>query len=179
MDDQMLHHFMEDLTSLIVGVMMIIAGAWVVSLIIGAFRQRLRLRAQTDFHNRMMEKFSSAEEFTTYLQSDAGKSFFDTLTNEPATPLNKILGSIQKGAILTLLGLGLFILGKIFAEPQLDKFFSQPQGGNVLIILGVISFMIGAGFLVSAAISYRLAKSWGMISSPNKRVSNELSSAQS
>jgi hypothetical protein len=126
-----------------------------------------------------MEKFSSVEEFTTYLQSDAGKNFFDNLTDEPATPLNKILSSIQKGAVLTLLGLGLFILGKIFAEPQLDKFFTQPQGGNVLIILGVISFMIGAGFLVSAAISYRLAKSWGMISTPNKRVSNELSSVQS
>lgn len=179
MDDQMLHHFMEDLTSLIVGVMMIIAGTWVLSLIVGAFRQRLRLRAQTDFHNRMMEKFSSAEEFTTYLQSDAGKSFFENLNSEPSTPLNKILSSIQKGAILTLLGAGLFILGKVFAEPQLDKFFSQPQGGNVLIILGVISFMIGAGFLISSAISYRLAKSWGMISVENKRASNELRSVQS
>jgi hypothetical protein len=172
MDDQMLHHFMEDLTSLIVGVSMVGAGAWILSLIIAAFRQRLRLRAQTDFHNRMMEKFSSAEEFTTYLQSDAGKSFFEDLTDEPATPLNKILSSIQKGTILTLLGLGLFILGKVFTEPQLDKFFSQPQGGNILIILGVISFMIGTGFLISSAISYRLAKSWGMISPANTRVSN-------
>ena len=167
MDDQMLHHFMEDLTSLIIGVMMIIAGAWVLSLIIAAFRQRLRLRAQSDFHNRMMEKFSSAEEFTTYLQSDAGKSFFDNLNSEPATPLNKILGSIQKGAILTLLGLGLFVLGNSFGVRD---------GGNVMLVIGVISFMIGAGFLVSSIISYRLAKSWGMISADNNRVSNHPSS---
>jgi hypothetical protein len=179
MDDQMLHHFMEDLTPIVVLTALTIAGAWILSLIIAAFRQRLRLKAQTDFHNRMLEKFSSAEEFTAYLKSDAGKSFFENFDNEPSTPLNKILGSIQKGAILTLLGLGLFILGKIFAEPQLDKFFAQPQGGNIMIIFGVISFMIGAGFLVSSLISYRLAKSWGMISVGNTRVSSAPNSVQS
>lgn len=163
MDDQMLHHFMEDLTPLVVLVTMTIAGAWVLSLIIAAFRQRLRLRAQTDFHNRMMEKFSSADEFAAYLQSDAGKSFFDNLTNEPATPLNKILGSIQKGAILTLLGFGLFILGNIF---------SIRDGGNIMFVIGVILFMIGAGFLASSAISYRLAKNWGIISVDKRQISN-------
>lgn len=170
MEDRILHLFMEDLTPIVIIVTTVVAGAWVLSLIIAAFRQRLRLRAQTDFHNRMMEKFSSAEEFTAYLQSDAGKSFFDNLTNEPATPLNKILGSIQKGAILTLLGFGLFILGNIS---------SIRDGGNIMFFIGVISFMIGAGFLVSSAVSYRLAKSWGMISVGNTRVSNVPNSVQS
>jgi hypothetical protein len=179
MDDQMLHHFMEDLMPIIVLPVSFLALAWVIGQIIQMFRHRAHLRAQTNFHNRMMEKFSSASEFTAYLQSDAGKSFFDNLANEPATPLHKILGSIQKGTILTLLGLGLFILGKMFAEPQLDRFFAQPQGGNIMIVLGVISFMIGAGFLASAAISYRLAKSWGMISPKNTQVSVEPGSVQS
>ncbi len=67
MDDQTLHHFMEDLMPIVVLTIMTIAAAWVISLIIGAFRHRAHLRAQTDFHNRMMEKFSSAEEFTAYL----------------------------------------------------------------------------------------------------------------
>jgi len=179
MDDQMLHHFMEDLMPIVVLPVSFLALAWVIGQIIAMFRHRALLRAQTDFHNRMMEKFGSAGEFTAYLQSDAGKSFFDNLAGEPATPLHKILGSIQKGTILTLLGLGLFVLGKMFAEPQLDKFFAQPQGGTVMIILGVVSFMIGAGFLLSAAISYRLAKSWGMISTKNTRVSAEPNPVQS
>jgi hypothetical protein len=104
------------------------------------------------------------------LQSDAGKSFFDNLTGEPATPLNKILGSIQKGAILTLLGLGLFVLGLNF---------NVRDSGNIMFVIGVISFMIGVGFLASSVISYRLAKSWGMISPSNKRVSNVPDSVQS
>ncbi len=67
MDDQTLHHFMEDLTPIVVLTTMTIAASQVISLIIGAFRHRAHLRARTDFHNRMMEKFSSAEEFTAYL----------------------------------------------------------------------------------------------------------------
>lgn len=179
MDDQMLHHFMEDLLPIVALPVSFIALAWVIGQIIQMFRHRAHIRAQTEFHNRMLEKFGSASEFTAYLQSDAGKSFFDNLATEPATPLHKILGSIQKGTILTLLGIGLFVLGKMFAEPQIDKFFAQPQGATVMIILGVVSFMIGAGFLISAAISYQLAKSWGMISASNPRVSAEPESVQS
>jgi len=160
MDDQMLHHFMEDLMPIVVLVTMTIAAAWVISLIVAAFRHRAHLRAQTDFHNQMLEKFGSAAEFTAYLQSDAGKSFFDNLTTEPATPLNKILGSIQKGAILTLLGFGLFILGNTF---------TVQEGGNIMFVIGTIVFMIGVGFLVSSAVSYRLAKSWGIISVDKKQ----------
>ncbi len=163
MDDQMLHHFMEDLTPIIIIVTGTVAIAWVLSLIIGAFRQRLRLRAQTEFHNKILEKFSSADEFTAYLESNAGKSFFDNLSNEPAAPLTKILGAIQKGAILALLGLGLIVLGKSY---------TAQEGGNVMFVVGVISFMIGAGFLASSAISYRLAKNWGIISVDKRQISN-------
>jgi hypothetical protein len=154
MDDQTLHHFMEDLLPLVVITTMVICGAWIISLMIAAFKNRAHLKAQTDFHNRMLEKFSSADEFAVYMQSDAGKSFFDNLTNEPITPINKIFGSIQKGAILTLLGIGLFVLGKTYT-PQ--------EGGNIMFVVGIISLMIGTGFLISSVISYRLAKTLGII----------------
>ena len=170
MDDQVLHHFMEDLTPIIIIVTGTVAIAWVLSLIIGAFRQRLRLRAQTEFHNKILEKFSSADEFAAYLESNAGKSFFDNLSNEPAAPLTKILGAIQKGAILALLGLGLIVLGKSY---------TAQEGGNVMFVVGVISFMIGAGFLASSAISYRLAKNWGIISVDKRQISNVPNSVQS
>jgi len=168
MDDQTMHHFMQDLLPIIAIPTMTFAGAWVLSLIVGAFRHRAHLRAQAEFHNRMMDKFSTADEFAAYLQSDAGKSFFENLTSEPSTPLNKILSSIQKGAITALLGVGLIVLGKSFT-PQ--------EGGNVMFVIGVVSLMIGVGFLASSAISYRLAKSWGIISVNKTAVSNQPSSA--
>jgi len=166
MDDQTLHHFMQGLTDIVIIVTMTISAAWILSLVIGAFRHRLHLRAQTDFHNRMMDKFSSAEEFAVYLQSDAGKSFFDNLSNEPATPLNKILSSIKIGIILTLLGLGLFILGNTS---------KTEDAANILFIVSTISFMIGVGFLISSAISYHLVKTWGLISTGKKQTSEQKS----
>ena len=158
MDDQTLHHFMEDLLPLVVLTTMVICGAWLLSLVIAAYKNRAHLKAQTDFHNKMMEKFSSADEFTAYLQSEAGQSFFENLAGEPSTPLTKILGSIQKGTILTLLGIGLIILGNVF---------SVAEGSNIMFVTGTISLVIGIGFLVSSIVSYRLAKAWGLISPKN------------
>ena len=164
MDPRIVHDVMSDLVPIAIVVTGIVATAWVFGIIVSAFKQRARLRAQTEFHNRMLDKFSSADEFTAYLKSDAGRSFFDNLGSEPATPLGKILGSIQKGAILTLLGLGLIILGNIFT-PQ--------DGGGIMFVFGVVAFMIGAGFLASSYISYRLAKTWGIITAAtDRKVSN-------
>ena len=164
MDDQTLHHFMEDLMPIIVIPTMVVATAYVAGLIVAAFKDRAHLRAQTEFHNRMMDKFSSADDFTAYLQSNAGRSFFENLSSEPSAPLAKILVSIQKGAILTLLGVGLFILNRVF---------TAPEGGNIMFVVGTISLMIGLGFLVSSAVSYRLAKTWGLISVGNQRAAGE------
>jgi hypothetical protein len=65
----------------------------------------------------------------------------------------KILGSIQKGIILSLVGAGLPILGNVFGSQM---------GGDLYIVLtvaGTIGVMIGIGFLISTAISYRISKS--------------------
>jgi hypothetical protein len=154
MDDQTLHHFMEDLGSIIVSVALIVAAAWVVAAIVAAWRHRINLRAHTELNNRLLEKFGTAEEFAAYLGTEAGRRFFENLMMEKVTPMTKILGSMQKGAILTLLGAGLLVLGNIF---------SQPQGGNVMIVIGVVALMVGLGFLISAFVAYRLAKAWGLM----------------
>jgi len=162
MNDEMLHHFMQDLLPMIMFPAFTFAFVWIVGLIIGAFRHRANLRAQTDFHNRMMEKFSSAEEFAAYVQSEAGRSFFENLTAEPVTPLSKILGSIQRGVILTLLGLGLFVIHNIIGTED---------SRSIMLIIATILTTVGVGFLISSAISYRLAKSWGLISADKKQIS--------
>lgn len=159
MNDQMLHHFMEDLMPIVVLPVMFLAMAWVIGKIIGAFKHRAQLRAQTDFHNKLLEKFGTGEEFTAYLQSEAGVNFFEQMSVEPISPLTKILNSIRIGVVLTLLGAGLMIF-----TPQ----FPGPDMSNIIFLCGIISFAVGAGFLISAAISYRLVKVWGLINTSRK-----------
>lgn len=154
MDDQTLNHFMQNLAGMLVGIATIIAVTYVIGIIIGAFKHRASLRVQSEFHNRLLEKFGSANEFTTYLQSDAGQRFFENLTTERTTPVAKILGSIQKGAILLLLGVGLMVGGRVFDAPHANETF---------FLLGIIALMLGLGFLISAAIAYRLTKAWGLL----------------
>lgn len=164
MDAITIHELMQGLLPMTIVTSMVFGGAWVLTSIIAAFRHRAQLRNQADFHNKMLEKFGSAGEFAAYLQSEAGQRFFENLGSEPSTPLTNILGSIQKGVILSLLGLGLLMV---------SRSFTFENGGNAMFVIGVISLMIGLGFLISSAISYRLAKTWDLISAGNKRVQGE------
>lgn len=168
MDDQMLHHFMEDLMPMIVMPVMTVALAWVIGKIIGAFRQRARLRAQAELYNRILEKFGSAEEFTAYLQSTDGRSFFENQAIEPAAPLGKVLNSVKIGTILLIVGGGFFVLSLI-AKTE-DAIFA-------LDVVCVVAVTLGIGFLVSSFISYRLAKSWGIIQPPQSNANQPATTA--
>ena len=67
MEDQTLHHFVSDVAPIIIGVVFITAAAWVISVIVLAFKQRAALHVQADFYNRLLDKFGSASEFVDYL----------------------------------------------------------------------------------------------------------------
>jgi hypothetical protein len=67
-----------------------------------------------------------------------------------------------------LLGLGLVLLGNLY---------TAAGGANVMFVIGVISLTTGVGFLVSSAISYRLAKEWGLFPAKNANVTGERKSA--
>ncbi len=162
MDDQMLHHFMQDLIAIVVFPSLIFAFTWIIGMIIHAFRHRATLRAQAEFHNRILEKFSSAAEFTDYLKSEAGRDFFESLGSEPATPMTRILSSIQRGIILTLLGAAFFLTR--FVIGTADSY-------SIMIIIATVLVMLGIGFLISSVVSHRLAKSWGLIQNDKGKIS--------
>ena len=164
MTDEGIHHALQDIVPVIVIVTMTIATVSIVKGLIGAFRNRSMLRAQTDFHNKILDKFGTAEEFTAYLQSEAGGKFFENLSKEPASPMTKILSSIQKGAILTLLGIGFLLFG-LALDLSVDVKIAA-------LLIATISTATGIGFIISAVISHRLAKTWGIITAGDATVSS-------
>jgi len=154
MDDQTLHHFMQDLITLIFGVSFLFATAWVITVVIKAFKEKSILRTRAELYNRLLDKFSSGNEFAEYLETETGRRFVEEITVQSAAPTNKILGSIQKGVIMTLIGFGMLVLANVFFGGDLF---------NVVAAAGTIALMLGVGFLISTAITYRLSKSWGLI----------------
>jgi hypothetical protein len=137
--------------------------AWTVWL--GAKRRQTQGQAQTDLQHRLLEKFSSPQEIGDFLQTEGGRRFLQGLTLE-RTPVGtrhagkRILLALQIGTVVTLLGTATLSLGLIYPMRRVDE-------PHPAVIFGLLVLAIGIGFLISAGISYRLSKAWGIFSESN------------
>ena len=157
---------MDNLSAMALGMTVIISVAWIVVNIAKGLKQRANTRTRADIYNRLIDKFGSAPEFIDFLKSDAGLSFIEENVVQTAAPFGRILTAIQIAIVLSLLGAGLLITGNIFGGSL---------GGDLYIVLavgGVVGLMIGIGLLISAGISYRLCKAWGILATNEKTQSN-------
>lgn len=169
MTNEGLKIFMENLLPMSVSVGFLILVGWVIATTVSALRHKMNVRAQMELHNRLLEKFGSASEFTAYLQTPNGERFFENLATERVHPASKILGSIQKGSILTIVGLALLLLSIVYRRVD-EGFF---------LIFGVLVLALGAGFLISSALSYRLSKAWGLMTDGDARERRKLAASES
>lgn len=112
-------------------------------------------RHRYELQKTLLEKFSAVPELNDFLKSQGGNKFLDFLTVSGIGPKEKLLASISKGVIFSLLGLAFLFIG-----PFLGGEAAEIKGVQAL---GVVSMAIGIGFLVSTFISYKLSKKWGII----------------
>ena len=162
MNELIIKEIISGVTALVFGVVIITCISWVVVTVVAALRQQANTRTRAEIYNRLIDKFGTAPEFVAFMESDAGLNFIEENTVQPAAPLGKILASTQIGVVLTLLGAGLLITGNVFGESL---------GGDLYIVLtvgGIVGLMIGIGLLISAGISYRLCRAWGMLANEEK-----------
>jgi hypothetical protein len=123
--------------------------AWI---ILSSIRRYKTAKLQAEVQTKLLEKFGSGQELLAYVQSDAGKQFLDSLTMEPRTPYGRILGATQAGVILVLVGLGLLFLRA-----------RVPGAEEGFLVSGTLVLSLGVGFGLSAALSYFLSKSFGLL----------------
>jgi len=125
----------------------------VVWIIFATIRRYKTAKLQAGVQTKLLEKFGSSQELLAYIQSDAGKRFTESLTMEQRTPYGRILGATQAGVILILLGLALlFLRGRVSG------------GDEGFLVSGTIILSLGVGFGLSAALSFFLSKSFGLLS---------------
>jgi Ca2+/Na+ antiporter len=109
-----------------------------------------RSRQQTEIRKALIEKFGSTQDLGELLQTPGGKRLLADLSTSGGSPLQSVLNSIQKGLLALLVGGGAMLAGGIE--------YLQP-----LTILGALFGCAGLAFLISAAVTYWLSKSWGLI----------------
>jgi hypothetical protein len=126
---------------------------WVAWLIFSTLRRYKTAKLQSDVQHRLLEKFGSSQDLLSYVQTDAGKQFLDSLATEQPAPYARILGAVQAGIIMTFFGTALLALRGKVADSEMG-----------FLVFGTLILTLGIAFIVSAAVSYVLSKSFGLLS---------------
>lgn len=136
---------------------------WVIRKVVEHRRWTRLSRVQAEVHNKLLDRFGSNEDVLRYIQTAAGRKFLEAapipLEAAPqsvAAPIGRVLWSVQAGVILGAAGLGL----------QAVSFRADKDVASALSALGVLAIAIGAGFIVSAALSWFLSRKLGILQPP-------------
>lgn len=103
----------------------------------------IRRKQKNDMQKALLEKFSSAHDFAEFMQSPAGQKYVLNFADEVTGPFNSIVNAVKIGIVLLFAGAALVASG-------------QRHGMWFVDTMGMLSTCVGAGFLISAAISYLL-----------------------
>jgi len=137
---------MGDINSYVAGAAILLVIAASFFLIFTIFRSK----QQTEIRRALIEKFGSAQDLGELLQTSGGQRLLADLSTSGGSPLQSVLSSVQKGILALLVGLGAMFVGGVSSHTE-------------MVILGSLFACAGLAFLISAGVTYRLSKSWGLI----------------
>ena len=132
--------------------------AWFVWVIFSTFRRYKIAKLQAEVQSRLLERVGSGQDLLAYAQTDAGKQLLESLQVERTVsqvPYGKILGALQAGIVLFCFGIAM-----VWLRGHLS---TNTQGADGFTVLGAISIALGVGFGISAATSYFLSRSFGLL----------------
>jgi hypothetical protein len=133
------------------GVAIVVAIAWVFWSVAYNFRRGWVAKKHAEVQLRLLERLGTGSEVLAYLQSPQGQRLLDAIGVERGSVVARIMGSVQAGLILVMLGASLLVLRAFVAD------------GGSLLLIGVPTIAVGLGFLGSSAFSFRLSRSLGLI----------------
>jgi len=143
---------MDDFAPMIGSVSILIVFGWVVKMVLAHRRQGRLIQLQFELQNKLLDKFSSGQELSAYLQGDIGQRFLESATVERSNPYSRILGSIQASLVLLTGGAAFLLLQGRIADAD-----------EAFVFLGTLGVALGIGFGLSAVVAYALSKAWGVI----------------
>jgi hypothetical protein len=153
-----------DLIPFVAFVMMLATLLWLLRVFLQNRRWSQLFKAQTESYNKLLDKFGNNEELLAYVRSDAGKRLLESasipLSADPTSHAgglaNRLLGSLQLGIVLTLVGIGLMALR------------NHVPDGVPLLIFGTLALTLGLGFIISAGVSFGLGRHLKLLPQSNQ-----------
>ncbi|MEN6602565.1 MAG: hypothetical protein ABFD86_09110 [Bryobacteraceae bacterium] len=115
-----------------------------------------RHRADSAVKRALIEKLASAHDLAEFSSTDAGRAFIQGLSSNVTNPLHTLLEAIRTSLLLGFPGLALLVSKMVVSR-------LPPQA----VVFGIILIALGVAVLISAAISYALARKWGLVDKTN------------
>jgi len=174
--DQELHRKeMNDLAQVFIFICVVGSLLWLIRIFLENRRWSRIVRQQSDIHGKLIDRLANNQELFQYMESESGRRFLEAgpvpiaLEREQRLPggLARVLGPLQFGIVLTLLGAGLLIL-----QTQM------PTIADGLLVIGTVALMPGLGFIISAIVAWRISARLGLMPQPAAAQSTDLSSRQ-
>jgi len=140
----------------IVGILLAVVACvfgWIVWVIATNIRRSQTTRLITEVHSKLLDRFADSRELSAFLEGTGGRQFFDAMEIDTNDSLTRILNAVQVGTVLSLAGSSLLAIRGL----QDDVYIR-----NVLLFIGAPALASGIGFLVSATISNRICRAWGV-----------------
>lgn len=135
---------------------------WLIRILLENRRWSRVFRMQTEVHSKLLERFANSEDLLHYMESEPGKRFLEAAPipveygRNQRLPggLARVLGPLQIGIVLALLGVGLLVLQR---SRKLEEISAA------LLVMGTVALMPGVGFIISSLISWRISEQLGLL----------------
>jgi len=105
----------------------------------------LRRKQRNAMQQHVLDKFASAKDFADFVQSPAGQKYVMSFADTATSSQSAILNSVRTGVVLLFTGLGF-------------QFTNFGSASLLPLRIGIVLAIVGIGFLISAAISFWLAR---------------------
>jgi hypothetical protein len=126
--------------------------AWAIWIVSTSIRRYWVVKAQTQVQSRLLDKLGASPELLAYLQTTEGVKFLNSLTADQVSPYVRILSATQTSIVMICTGAVLLFLRTRASTEE-----------KTLLVFGGIILAMGVGFGLSAIASYRLSRSFGLL----------------
>jgi hypothetical protein len=128
---------------------------FVIWMLVNGWQRRQQLKLTTEFNSRLLDRVGSVKDLSLLLETEGGAKLIGALTAGPRSlsARERIVSAVQMGVVFVTLGAGFLFLGGQVALDVQKPFHA----------IGVIMLSLGIGLLGSSIVSFRLARSLGLL----------------
>jgi hypothetical protein len=151
---------LEGVSGLLIFLIFTVTLIWVVKTLVEHRRWSRQSKVQTEVHSKLLDRMTSSADLIAYAQTAAGKRFLegapialDAASSAISAPIGRFLWSIQAGVVLAAGGFGLEIV-----SGQMPNEIAPVVSG-----IGILVLSVGVGFVISAIVSFVLARKLGLV----------------